>query len=73
MVLLKNSASAATSVPPTAAANRSNLEMNTPPTSNGSSAMPSSRPCTSVPHTICASPSRKKDRPMVAMNSVIGG
>ena len=76
-VFWKNSASPATNSPATSAANRSNWLMNMPvfsdSHSNGMSVMPSSSPCGCEPQNNCASPSSTKVRPMVAMNSVIGG
>ena len=59
--------------PAVAAANRSNWLIITPWTWKRRSVIPELQPCTSEPHTVCASPSRTKLRPSVAMNRTIGG
>jgi len=76
-VRLKNSASEVTRTAATPAAARSNFEMLMPNRSDthsiGSSCNPMSSPRTFAPQAICASPSTRNARPIVAMNSVICG
>ena len=76
-VRLKKSASTVTRIAATPAATRSNFDTFIPVVSvihcSGSSCRPSSRPRTLAPQVICARPSMKNVRPIVAMNSVICG
>ena len=67
----KNTASTATSTAAVAAATISSLLIRMPATMNDSSGMPTSSFLTLAPHTISPKPSKKKLRPMVAMNRMM--